>query len=98
MDVHFKSIMDSTKVVERKNLRQVVLGQVLLENFPYEQEFRYGEVRKTLPFEDQLMTIRVKKEVVFDEEIFIVDILFTGMKREHSEMRPETSEKRRRHN
>jgi hypothetical protein len=98
MDVHFKSIMDSAKVVGREILRQVVLDQVLLENFPHEQEFRHGEVRKTLPFEDQLMTIRVKKEVVFDEEIFVLDILFSGVKREYSEMRPETSEKRSRHN
>lgn len=98
MDVHFKSIMDSAKVVGREVLHQVVLDQVLLENFPHEQEFRHGEVRKTLPFEDQLMTIRVKKEVVFDEEIFVLDILFSGVKREHSEMRPETSKKRSRHN
>ncbi len=94
MDVHIKSVMDCTKEATRKVLRQVVLDQILVEVFPYEQGFQLAEAQKTLPFEDQLMTIRVKKEMVFDENIFILDFSFSGVKRGNSETTPESRRKR----
>jgi hypothetical protein len=41
------------------------------------------------------MTIRVKKEMVFDEDIFILDFSFPGVKRANSETTPESHQKRR---
>ena len=94
MDVHIKSVIDCTTEGTRKVLHWVLLHQVLVEVFNYEQEFRLAEAQKTLPFEDQLMTIRVKQEMVFDENIFILDFSFSGMKRANSETTPESRQKR----
>jgi hypothetical protein len=93
MDVHFKLVMESTKEVSRELLRQV-LEEILLEDFPNEQGFRLGEAQKVLPFEDRVMTIRVKNEMVFDENLFILDLLFSGVKRGNSETTPESDQKR----
>jgi hypothetical protein len=65
MDIYIKSVLDCTKEAKGKVLRQVVLDQILVEVFQHEQGFRLAEAQKTVPFEDQLMTIRVKKETVF---------------------------------
>lgn len=94
MDIHIKSVMDCTKEATRKVVRQVVIDQILVEVFYHEQGFRLAEAQKTLPFEDQLITIRVKKEMVFDENIFILDFSFSGVKRANSETTPESRQKR----
>lgn len=94
IDVHIKSVMDCTKEVTWKVLRQVVLDQILVEVFHYEQGFQLAEAQKTLPFKDQLITIRVKQEMVFNEEMFILDFSFSGVKRANSETTPESRQKR----
>ncbi|KAH7311899.1 heterokaryon incompatibility protein-domain-containing protein [Rhexocercosporidium sp. MPI-PUGE-AT-0058] len=94
MDVHIKSVMDYTKEATWKVLRQIVLDQILVEVFPCEQGSQLAEAQKTLPFEDQLMTIRVKKEMVFDEDMFILDISFSGVKRRNSDATLESPQKR----
>ena len=94
MDVHIKSVMDCTKEAEREIPRQVVLDQVLVEDFHHEQGFGLTEAQKTLHFENQLMIIRVKKEMVFDEDMFIMDFSFSGVKRGNSETTPESRQKR----
>jgi hypothetical protein len=68
MDVHIKLVMES--------LHEVVLDEILLEDFAYEQRFQLGQAQKVLPFEDRVMTIRVKNEMVFYENLFILDLLF----------------------
>jgi hypothetical protein len=93
MDVHIESVMDCTKQATGKVLRQVVLNQILLQDFPHEQGFQLAEAQKTLPFEDQIMTIRVKKEMVFDENIFILDFSFSGVKQEILKRHRKSSEK-----
>ena len=94
MDVHFKLVKESTKEVSRELLSQVVLEEILHEDFPHEQGFQLAETQKVLPFEDRLMKIRVKNEMVFDENLFILDLLFSGMKRGNSETAPESDQKR----
>lgn len=94
MDVHIKSVIDFTTVRTRKVLCEVVLDEVLVEVFPHDHGFQLAEARKTLPFEDRLMTIRVKKEMVFDENIFVLDLSFSGVKRENSETTPESRQKK----
>jgi hypothetical protein len=101
--VTFRSLADQggqigmnvhTKEVSREVLRQVVLEEILHEDFPHEQGFQLAEAQKVLPFEDRLMTIRVKNEMVFDENLFILDLLFSGLKRGNSETAPESDQKR----
>lgn len=94
MDVHIKLVMESTKEVSGELLRQVVLEEILLEDFPHEQGFQLAEAQKVLPFEDRLMIIRVKNEMVFDENLFILDLLFSGVKRGNSETTLESDQKR----
>ncbi|PVH75186.1 hypothetical protein DL98DRAFT_518804 [Cadophora sp. DSE1049] len=94
MDVHTRSVLDCTKEAEGKASSRIVLDQILVEVFHHEQGFQLTEAQKTSPFEDQLMTVRVKKEMVFDEDMFILDFLFSGVKRGSSETRPESRQKR----
>jgi hypothetical protein len=98
IDVHIKSVTDCTKGAERESPRQVVLDQVLVKDFHHGQVFGLTEAQKTLHFENQLMTIRVKKEMVFDEDMFIIDFSFSGVKRGNSETTPESRQKRSKQN
>jgi hypothetical protein len=93
MDVHFKLVKEYAKEVSRELLRQVVLEEILHEDFPNDQGFQPAEAQKVLPFEDRFMTIRVKNEMVFDENLFILDLLFSGVKRGTSETAPESDQK-----
>lgn len=89
MDVHIESVMDCAKEATKKALKEF-----LVEDFTHGQGFQLTEAQKTLALEDQLMTIRVKKEMVFDEDIFIADCFFSSVKRGISEMTLESSQKR----
>ena len=93
MDVHIKPVMDCAPEATREILRKVVLGQILVENF-HQEGFRLAEAQKTMLFENQLVTIRVKKELVFDEDIFILDFSFSSVKRGNSETIQEGGQKR----
>ena len=94
MDVQIHSVMNCTKGTEDEVLRQIVLDEILVEVLNYEEGFRLDEAQKTLHFENQLVNIRVKKELVFDEDIFILDFLFSGRKRGNSETTTESRQKR----
>ena len=45
-----------------------------------------AEAKTTFPFEGRVMTVRVKKEVIFDEDMFFLDHFFSGVKRGNLEM------------
>jgi hypothetical protein len=94
MDIHIKSVMSYTKEPISKRQQKVVLDQILVEVLPYDQGFQLAEAQKTLPFEDQLMTIRVKEEMVFDEDMFILGFSFSGVKRGSPDTILESPQKR----
>jgi hypothetical protein len=62
----------------------------MVEQFLHGQGFQLAEAQKTLPLEAQLMTIQVKKKILFDVNIFTMDFSLSGVKRESSEMTPES--------
>ncbi len=86
MDVHIKPVQDCMKGPIRTVLNQVVLDRILVEDIPFGHGRGMAEAKTTFPFEDRVMTVRVKKEVIFDEDMFVLDHFFSGVKRGNSEM------------
>ncbi|KAH6664603.1 hypothetical protein B0J14DRAFT_569579 [Halenospora varia] len=60
----------------------------------YKEGFWLDEAQKTLLFENRLLNIQVKKEMVFDEDMFILDFLFLGVKHGNLETIAESHQKR----
>lgn len=89
MDVHIEPVLDSSKESPKKTLREF-----LAEELTHGQIFHLTEAQKMLALGDQLMTVRVKKDAIFDEDIFIVDFFLSGIKRGTSESTVENSQKR----
>jgi hypothetical protein len=86
MHIHIKSVHDSMKGPISAVLRQVNLRRILEEDFPpLKQGQELAEVQTTFPFESRVMTVRVKREIIHDEEVFVLDLLFSGVKRRNSE-------------
>jgi hypothetical protein len=94
MDVHIKPVLDFTRRPTGSEPRQVVLNRILVEDIPVGQELQVAEAQATLSLESRILTVRLKREVIFDEDTFVLDPLFSGVKRELSETTLETFPKR----
>jgi hypothetical protein len=90
MDVHIKPVRDCMKGPIRTVLDQVVLDRILVEYIPFGHGRGLAEAKITFPFESRVMTVQVKKEVIFDEDMFVLDLFFSGVKRGNSEVTPES--------
>jgi hypothetical protein len=90
MDVHIKPVRDCTEGPIRTVLDQVVLDRILVEDIPFGHGHGLAEAEVTFPFESRVMIVRVKKEVIFDEDMFVLDLFFSGVKRGNSEVTPES--------
>jgi hypothetical protein len=90
MDVHIKRVRDRLKEPTLIVLRQVVLDEILVEDIPFEHGHGLAEAKTTFTFESRVMTVRIKKEMIFDEDMFVLDLFFSGVKRGNSEITPES--------
>ena len=73
----------------RAVLNRVSLRDTLKEQIPSGNEPGLGEGKATCRFGSRAMTARVKKEMIFDEDMFVLDLLFSGTKRSISEVTPD---------
>jgi hypothetical protein len=90
MDVHIKLVRDCMKGPICIVQDPVVLDRILVEDIPFRHGHGLAEAKTTFPFESRVMTVRVKKEVIFDEDMFVLDFFFSGVKRGNSEVTPES--------
>ena len=89
IDIHIKQVRDNMNEPVAAALGKVRLHRILVEHIPSERGHTLGEAITTFSFENRVMTARIKEELIFDENMFVVDLLFSGVKRRNSEVAPE---------
>ena len=86
IDVH---IMPAAYCVEeglRTNARRVKLRHILVGDVPFKNDCGWDVVHATSDFAGRVMTARRQKEVLCDEEMFVLDLSFSGVKRKAAEI------------
>jgi hypothetical protein len=94
MDVHIKPVLDSTRWPSSTEVQQVQLHRILVEDLTIGQELQTSGAQKTLSLGGRILTLRLKRELIFDEDTFVLDLLLSGIKRGSSETIPESHPKR----
>ncbi|KAF1963976.1 hypothetical protein BU23DRAFT_494530 [Bimuria novae-zelandiae CBS 107.79] len=85
MHIYIRTVHEKIEGPKSTVLSQVSLRKVLEEETPFELAQELDEIQTTFPFESRVMTVQVKREIIHEEIVFILDIFFSGVKRSHSE-------------
>ena len=70
----------------RTLLAEVVLRKFLIECGRPGRGYKQSESESISPFEGRLMTVRLRREAIFNEGVFILNLSFLGVKYKISEV------------
>jgi hypothetical protein len=81
MHIHVKPVHCSVKGLISTVSRMVSLRRVLEEYVSVKHRQELAEVQAKFPFEGRVITARLKSERIHDDNVFVLDLFFSGIKR-----------------
>lgn len=88
--IHLKQVQEHMKKSVKSINERVSLRQILDEHVSFEPTaLDVDEEEAAYLFGSRVITARVQKEIVFDEDVFVLDLTSAGAKRRHSEVTPD---------
>jgi hypothetical protein len=81
MHIHIEPVHCSVKGPISTVSRMVSLRRVLEEYISVKHGQELAEVQATFPFEGRVMTARLKSERIHEDNVFVFDLFFSGIKR-----------------